>query len=354
MKTMKMMMGVALIAPVMMSCSNDDETANNEAGKEIRVEAVINNGTRTACNDDVTTVFVDGDEIGVMVYTGADAAEAAACTNRWINETCTYSVGTTDAAATWVPVKQMLWKNSSDYHFFEAVYPKVLKDYNSAQNALMLTGEEKNDDLLMAVSSTAMQSTGANPVVLTFNHLMGKLRVNLKFRDQWQDQYEDGVPTVAKVETRSSEMVYFDAATRTVKPLLSVAGTSSSGSSTGGTSSSGSFTGGTTIGSSVLPTFRTMNVANVTPAGFAKSYTLVLAPDKLGEVVVSIPKDAASSDLLTFTIDPATVDAAKAVIEAGKTTVLNLTVGRDAIVLDNSTIVPWQDGNTISGDAFGD
>ena len=96
-----------------------------------------------------------------------------------------------------------------------------------------------------------------------------------------------------------------------------------------------------------------MNEANVTPAGFALSYTLVLAPDKLGEVVVSIPKDAASSDLLTFTIDPATVDPAKAVIEAGKTTVLNLTIGRDAIVLDNSTIVPWQDGNTISGDAFG-
>lgn len=343
---MKMMMGmgVALIAPMMMSCSNDDETANNEAGKEIRVEAVINNGTRTVCNDDVTTAFVDGDEIGVMVYTGADAAEAAACTNTWINETCTYVVGTTAAAATWVPGKQMLWKNSTDYHFFEAVYPKVLKDYNSAQNALMLTGEEKNDDLLMAVSSTAMQSTGANPVVLTFNHLMGKLRVNLKFRDQWKDQYEDGVPTVAKVETRSSEMVYFDAATRTVKPLLSVAGISSSGSSTGGT----------TIGSTVYPAFRTMNVANVTPAGFAKSYTLVLAPDKLGEVVVSIPKDASTSDLLTFTIDPATVDPAKAVIEAGKTTVLNLTVGRDAIVLDNSTIVPWQDGNTISGDAFGD
>ena len=341
---MMMGMGVALIAPVMMSCSNDDETANNEAGKEIRVEAVINNGTRTACNDDVTTVFVNGDEIGVTVYTGADAAEAAACTNEWINETCTYLVGTTDAAATWVPVNQMLWKNSTDYHFFEAFYPKDFKEYNSDQNTFTLTGEEKNDDLLMAVSSTAMQSTGANPVVLTFNHLMGKLRVNLKFRDQWQDQYQDGVPTVAKVETRSSEMVYFDAATRTVKPLLSVAGTSSSGSSTGGT----------TIGSSILPTFRTMNVANVTPAGFAKSYTLVLAPDKLGEVVVSIPKDAASSDLLTFTIDPATVDPAKAVIEAGKTTVLNLTIGRDAIVLDNSTIVPWQDGNTISGDAFGD
>ena len=78
---MMMGMGVALIAPMMMSCSNDDETANNEAGKEIRVEAVINNGTRTVCNDDVTTAFVDGDEIGVMVYTGADAAEAAACTN---------------------------------------------------------------------------------------------------------------------------------------------------------------------------------------------------------------------------------------------------------------------------------
>ena len=342
MKTMKMMMGmgVALIAPMMMSCSNDDETANNEAGKEIRVEAVINNGTRTVCNDDVTTAFVDGDEIGVMVYTGADAAEAAACTNTWINATCTYVVGTTAAAATWVPGKQMLWKNSTDYHFFEAVYPKNLKDYNSDQNTLRLTGEEKNDDLLMAVSSTAMQSTGANPVVLTFNHLMGKLRVNLKFRDQWQDQYQDGVPTVAKVETRSSEMVYFDPAARTVKPALSVAGTSSSGSSP------------TT--SIIYPALRTMNEANVTPAGFALSYTLVLAPDKLGEVVVSIPKDAASSDLLTFTIDPATVDPAKAVIEAGKTTVLNLTIGRDAIVLDNSTIVPWQDGNTISGDAFGD
>ncbi|MCI5855664.1 MAG: fimbrillin family protein [Prevotella sp.] len=342
MKTMKMMMGmgVALIAPMMMSCSNDDETANNEAGKEIRVEAVINNGTRTVCNDDVTTAFVDGDEIGVMVYTGADAAEAAACTNTWINATCTYVVGTTAAAATWVPGKQMLWKNSTDYHFFEAVYPKNLKDYNSDQNTLRLTGEEKNDDLLMAVSSTAMQSTGANPVLLTFNHLMGKLRVNLKFRDQWQDQYQDGVPPVAKVETRSSEMVYFDPVAKTVKPALSVAGTSSSGSSP------------TT--SIIYPALRTMNEANVTPAGFALSYTLVLAPDKLGEVVVSIPKDAASSDLLTFTIDPATVDPAKAVIEAGKTTVLNLTIGRDAIVLDNSTIVPWQDGNTISGDAFGD
>ena len=275
-------MALASMVCVLGSCNNGEkDPVTNDASEYITISTNIL--TRVAVAENGSQEFENGDKISVYAWTGSKASVPD------ISQRVVDNAINTLAGGTWQAVPQMLWKNMSDEHFFIGVYP------SNAQSIANL--EESDFEVNANLNGIKAQ---ANPVSLTFDHLLAKIIVNLEFRNQWG---ADG-PEVASVTLD-------DVATKCKVNYLQK----------------------TVVAGTERGTFALAEVkAN-------QSYASIVVPQS---GIKTIKVNINGRDYV-YQHDT-DID-----FEGGKYTIINLTVGRNELSLGSIVINDWLKGDEISG-----
>ena len=297
MKTFKTI-ALAMLAATLTACSNDDN--GGKAPKYINIDAQLSQPTKTTIAADGTMSFTSGDAISVYAWTGsastlpttADGFVVAGNTN-------------TFNGSTWTASPQMLWKDLTSPHFFIATYPQ--RDITQT-NFTLDTSKQAECDVMVA-TNLGTDSKGIiateTAIPLAFDHLMAKLQVNLQFRNQWG---ESG-PTSVAVSLNSKSSATIDYLAKSVTP-----------------------TGDASY----------INLPSVAAAveGYAKSYESIVIPvSDLKNIKIAID----GHDYI-YTHDTAIQ------LQGGKTTIVNLMVGRNEITLGSMSIKGWEELVVIGDD----
>ena len=297
MKTLRTI-ALAMLAATLTACSNDDN--GGKAPKYINIDAQLSQPTKTTIAADGTMSFTSGDAISVYAWTGsastlptsADGFVVAGNTN-------------TFNGSTWTASPQMLWKDLTSPHFFIATYPQ--RDITQT-NFTLDTSKQSECDVMVA-TNLGTDSKGIiateTAIPLAFDHLMAKLQVNLQFRNQWG---ESG-PTSVAVSINSKSSATIDYLAKSVTP-----------------------TGDASY----------INLPSVAAAveGYAKSYESIVIPvSDLKNIKIAID----GHDYI-YTHDTAIK------LQGGKTTIVNLMVGRNEITLGSMSIKGWEELVVIGDD----
>ena len=297
MKTLRTI-ALAMLAATLTACSNDDN--GGKAPKYINIDAQLSQPTKTTIAADGTMSFTSGDAISVYAWTGsastlpttADGFVVAGNTN-------------TFNGSTWTASPQMLWKDLTSPHFFIATYPQ--RDITQT-NFTLDTSKQSECDVMVA-TNLGTDSKGIiateTAIPLAFDHLMAKLQVNLQFRNQWG---ESG-PTSVAVSINSKGSATIDYLAKSVTP-----------------------TGDASY----------INLPSVAAAveGYAKSYESIVIPvSDLKNIKIAID----GHDYI-YTHDT-TIQ-----LQGGKTTIVNLMVGRNEITLGSMSIKGWEELVVIGDD----
>lgn len=297
MKTLRTI-ALAMLAATLTACSNDDN--GGKAPKYINIDAQLSQPTKTTIAADGTMSFTSGDAISVYAWTGsastlpttADGFVVAGNTN-------------TFNGSTWTASPQMLWKDLTSPHFFIATYPQ--RDITQT-NFTLDTSKQSECDVMVA-TNLGTDSKGIiateTAIPLAFDHLMAKLQVNLQFRNQWG---ESG-PTSVAVSINSKSSATIDYLAKSVTP-----------------------TGDASY----------INLPSVAAAveGYAKSYESIVIPvSDLKNIKIAID----GHDYI-YTHDTAIQ------LQGGKTTIVNLMVGRNEITLGSMSIKGWEELVVIGDD----
>ena len=297
MKTLRTI-ALAMLAATLTACSNDDD--GGKAPKYINIDAQLSQPTKTTIAADGTMSFTSGDAISVYAWTGsastlpttADGFVVAGNTN-------------TFNGSTWTASPQMLWKDLTSPHFFIATYPQ--RDITQT-NFTLDTSKQSECDVMVA-TNLGTDSKGIiateTAIPLAFDHLMAKLQVNLQFRNQWG---ESG-PTSVAVSINSKGSATIDYLAKSVTP-----------------------TGDASY----------INLPSVAAAveGYAKSYESIVIPvSDLKNIKIAID----GHDYI-YTHDTAIQ------LQGGKTTIVNLMVGRNEITLGSMSIKGWEELVVIGDD----
>ena len=172
------------------ACTKDLRPADGEL---ITVEASIGAPTKVAYDGDKSR-FADGDKIAVYAWTGSDSEVPA---KRIVD-----GVVNTFDGSQWTPASLMRWKNGNDAHYFLGVSPvHAISDFTSDEYTVN-PAEYAASDLLFAANLGGVKS-GDGAVKLAFRHAMAKLNVNLSFRSQFDGTPEVGAVTLSAKKTAS-------------------------------------------------------------------------------------------------------------------------------------------------------
>ena len=286
-------MALASMVCVLGSCNNGEkDPVTNDASEYITISTNIL--TRVAVAENGSQEFENGDKISVYAWTGSKASVPD------ISQRGVDNAINTLAGGTWQAVPQMLWKNMSDEHFFIGVYPSNAQSIaNLEESDFEVNANLEESDLLVATNLNGIKAQ-ANPVSLTFDHLLAKIIVNLEFRNQWG---ADG-PEVASVTLD-------DVATKCKVNYLQK----------------------TVVAGTERGTFALAEVkAN-------QSYASIVVPQS---GIKTIKVNINGRDYV-YQHDT-DID-----FEGGKYTIINLTVGRNELSLGSIVINDWLKGDEISG-----
>ena len=280
------------------SCSkemdNKVEPGQAEAG-EFRVSATVSDATK-ASTVGATTTFVDKDMLSLYVWTGSNTAVPE---TPWING----EVNTYDGVnSKWVPTHQMRWQNVHYAHYFLGVYPaKAITNFTTDPFTLDPTtaAYEANDLLVATILGDGVKAENdfvTNTVPLTFDHLMAKLNLTIRFRDQW-----GGIPSSVTVTVKAATTGTINYLSKTITP-------------------------GET---KTLQPFNWEANALDAPTSY---YTSLMIPQTFQEVNVTV-----GGQTYTYTHSTAIP------LAAGTVTILPLVVGKDFIALDDTgiTVGDW-------------
>ena len=294
MKTMKYFVWAAF-ALALGACTDENEFL--DASKQITVEAGFGAFGRVATNG-LSSIFEADDAIGVYVWTGGTTLPDAATGYVANNVTNTYN------GTKWTATPQMFWKDAETPHYFLSVYPQT-DILATTTYTLDATDQEKSD--LLVATNFGKDNGGivaqSNPVPLAFGHVMAKLRVNIKFNDEFTT-----APTVEHVTVGAHATATIDWQTATA---------TATGNATG----------------IELPALATA------AQGYACSYESVMVPQSGFKSVVMV----IGGETYTFTSNQAMQ------LKKGTITTLNLTVGLSSIQAEDISILDWTTGASIDG-----
>lgn len=286
-------MALASMVCVLGSCNNGEkDPVTNDASEYITISTNIL--TRVAVAENGSQEFENGDKISVYAWTGSKASVPD------VSQRVVDNAINTLAGGTWQAVPQMLWKNMSDEHFFIGVYPSNAQSIaNLEESDFEVNANLEESDLLVATNLNGIKAQ-ANPVSLTFDHLLAKIIVNLEFRNQWG---ADG-PEVASVTLD-------DVATKCK-----------------------------------------VNYLQKTVVAGTERGTFALAEVKANQSYVSIVVPQSGIKTIKVNIngrDYVYQHDTDIDFEGGKYTIINLTVGRNELSLGSIVINDWLKGDEISG-----
>ena len=275
------------------ACSNETGIGTDVDAGSITIQATIGQMTKVEYPGINSTKFVADDTILVYGWIGSNTEIPA---KRVVDSVPNVYDGTV-----WTPLKPMLWKNSTDAHYFLGIYPepKSVTSLTEAEFTLDPVNY-KASDLLIATNLTGVKATDG-PVNLTFEHVMAKLNVNLKFRNEF-----GGTPDVSSVTAGAYSSAKVNYLTKEV--------------TTSGTA-----------GEVIIPK------AAEPVQSFGMSFTgLQIPQNDVNRISITI-----GNRVFVYT------SAQEIPLESGKYTTLNLIVGKDIIELDGISVKDWTAGTTI-------
>ncbi len=273
------------------SCSSDDDAAS--VSKYISVTTEINQ-TRVVTDENGTQTFAENDKISVYAWTGSANTPAKG------NDRVVDNAINVRTATAWTCTPEMRWKNTVDAHYFVGVYPAneaSVADLTAADYAFDVTDQEKSD-LLVATNLTGVK-TSNNPVLLAFDHMMAKVYVNLSYKNEF-----GGIPTVSSV-------TFNDVAVEAK-----------------------------------------VNYVTKTVTASAKTADVALPVLKANEQYASVIIPQTGATKITIVVNGKSyvyTHSEDFKLASGKTTVINLTVGRDELTVNGVTVNGWDKGTEIAG-----
>ena len=295
---MKKIAFLATAALLTFAACNSLDPGRPDSAQPITIDAAIGVPTRATTTGD-SEKFDTGDKVALYAWTGgASAVPAQPLVNGVEHEL--------QADGTWKPASTIYWQDFTSAHFFLGVFPaRNISDFK-ADSFTLKADDYVASDLLVATELSGLTATNG-PVKLNFKHIMARLQLNMNFRNQFS-----GTPSVAVVAK---------AATGCTVDYL--AGSVKAGEQ----------------GSVAIPKL-------AAPAeGYALSYGALMVP-QTGFRTVTLTIDGTD---YVFT------NGEDIQLASGKTTILNLTVGRDKIELASGiTIADWTAGSTLNGEAQDD
>ena len=264
-------------------------------GAEMTVEATLGAATKVSAGGDA---FMAGDQIAVYAWLGgATAIPATRVVDGVVN---------TFDGTSWTPASPMLWKNAHETHFFLGIYPATKapgSDFTAVPYAI--TGSAAADDLLLATTPAGVKNTGV-AVQLGFHHVMARLDVNLRFRNEWAIAPTADHVSVS-VEAKHSATVNY--LTETV-----------------------------TASGAAAPAALSPATAATAATGYALGYSGLQVPqDGVRKITVKI-------DDFEYEF----VSTADIPLTGGKYTTLNLVLGKDKLELAGVSVSDWT-ATTLSG-----
>lgn len=281
---------------VMLGACNKSEKVENKAPEYITVSTGIGTMNKLSNASDGSQSFTAGDQISVYVWTGSpDTSPAEFVVNNSIN-----TLGDDNK---WNAAPQMLWKNLTDKHYFIGIYPKTDVTDLSRLSHKVEMAKQMESDLLVAAELTGKIAQTA-PVPLTFNHMMSKVNIELSYRDQWTEEYQNqgGIPDVDKVTIENVT----DEAT-----INCLAGT-------------------------------------VTAVGNRATITMPQVEKNLKYSTIIVPQSGIRTVAVTIKGKNYTYTHGEDIkFESGKITTIKLIVGRNQAVIGDVTINNWAAGQTI-------
>ncbi len=277
------------------SCSDQPANLPVDVPDVISVSASVVNVTRAVSEEGVYKNFEVGDEISVFVWTGSPSDGALSLGQTAVNNVLNRYEGN----SVWTPDTYMYWADAEVpvEHSFAAVYPAV---------SLVLPGAMKGEydvegglveDVLVARVDGQLPTS--EPVELVFDHVMALLEVNLTLRDEFS-----GVDP-------ASVYVTVDAAADAVVDYIA---------------------------------------ASSAAVGTAAEYRLSASANGLKHSAV-LPAQTVPMNLGLHIGDAVRTlkrDGLDLVLESGKRTKVNLTVGKDFVELTGVSAEPWNDGGSSS------
>ena len=294
MKKMKYF-ALAALTLALGACSDDYEFFGDS--KRITIEAGFGTSSRVATNG-LSSMFEADDAIGVYVWTGSTALPDVAAGYVANNVTNTFD------GKNWTATPQMLWKDAETPHYFLSVYPQT--DILTTTTYTLDPADQEKSDLLVATNFGADNGgivPQSNPVPLAFGHVMAKLRVNIKFNDEFTT-----APAVEQLTAVAQNKATIDWQTATA---------TATGDATG----------------VELPAL------SAAAQGYACSYESVMVPQGgFKSVVVVI-----GGETYTFT------STKEMQLKKGTITTLNLSVGLTSIQAEDISILDWTLGTSIDG-----
>lgn len=267
----------------LISCQNEDQSDKMVISKYINVDANMQPLSRITENS-----FDLGDEISVYAWTGdMNVVPSNLVVNNSIN---------TKEADAWSAKPMMLWADMTTAHYFLGVYPqKAITNFTADVY-------DQAIDVLVAVNQEGRKAEGTNGgiVPLVFDHIMGRLDVNLTFRNEFE-----GNAVVSAITVNAMPGATVDYLTKDAQAV--------------GTAADLAFA----------------------PVTANKLYSIVLGIQKIHKIDITI-----NGKVYTYN-NIEGFDLVK-----GKVQKVNLIVGRDQIVLGAVSINPWEDaGGSIDGEA---
>ena len=296
MKTLKLFplafLGLVLLA----ACQHKEEPVSGN--QNITIKARIGSMTKVAY-DGVATAFTAGDVLAVYAWTGSNSTVPSEKVVDGVRNTL-------GDDGKWTPATPMVWADATTDHYFIGVSPaRDVSDFT--QDSFTLDPSDYTaSDLLIANTPNGIKPTD-QPVDLSFDHMMAKLNVNLRFRSQWET-----TPTVSSITVTAKTSATVNYLTKAVTA-----------------------TGDATA----IPLF----AGSSAPEGYALSYSCLMIPQSgVNAVIITID---GKEYLYTTEEDIPLI--------SGKITHLFIAVGEDKVVeLGNMTVINWDEGESLpEGDA---
>ena len=297
---MRQLNNIVLAAALIIMAGCSKMTGPEEA-REIRVEAGIGHLTRVSYGTDgIGTSFTSGDQIAVYAWTGSATAVPA---KRVVDGV----LNTLGDSGQWTPATPMLWAHGGVQHYFLGIYPapESVSNFTAAEYNLNPAAYTASD--LMVATNLGGVTASQGAVGLVFDHLMSKLVVNLKFRNEF-----GGTPAVTSVTAlaKNSATVNFLDKTVQAKGDQSAVAIPSAASA---------------------------------PTGYALSFSGLQVPQAgVRKVIVTI-----GTKNYVFASDE------DIPLTGGKYTTLGLVVGKDKIELTGISVSDWTAGADLTGGEAG-
>lgn len=294
------------------ACSNEDDIVYTN--KDIKIKTTIGTMTKTTADAQGAAKFVAGDEFSFYAWDGT----LAAANTPWISNV---KITLGADGKTWTPEKQILWKTESTKHDFLGIYPASLitgtTDLGDVEYDMNDDADVIANDILRAYSHEVVMPE-SNILTLPFKHVMAKLRVNLKFRNQW-----DEAPVVSSVLADIAKKARINFYTNEIIP------------------------------SANSQYDRYMTSMDVPAEGYVYSYEIIAVP---GDLSFNTIKINIGTDTYTFEY----TEENNISLVSGKVTTVNLIVGRNKVELvtpaegeeGGITIDDWTNNSTYDGDAL--